>query len=296
MSRLADAKRVLAHLVDTLPEKLRGAQPTVSTHLEYTDLPLNTPIEVAGVPLQKVVTPLAPIGVRECAFLFELWFHAMITGHGENVRIRDFRTSSRRHLCDFVCDEKSEGPRAARMLHAFALSTGAETVQGEDTFLLSKKGVVFGVQDGVLVSPRRTGYVVGRIDAQSALSRTFQRVSNDAIFNNLLGRVRRLELSEDEAALIALRRDWFDFPFRKLVKLCARGTNQGTHDLQRAIVAVVNAPHPLKGLRTLLVPHWMTRGEFGRLVVSSSDYRNPPQLPESTRERVLDNLFSHFNL
>lgn len=302
MSRQSDAKRLFAHLCDTLPAKLRGVQPTICASLEYDDLPPNTPIVVVGVPLQTLVTPATSRNFMDCAFLFESWFHAMITGAGENARIRDFRTSERRHLCDFVCEDKGEGARAARMLHAFALSTGAESFASENTFLISKKGAVFGVQDGVLITPRRSGYVVGLIDAEAALSRTFRRVSDDTIFNHVLGRIRRAGLVEEEAALIALRRPWFDLPFRALVKACVRGTDQGTNDLRRAILSAINRPEPAKNLRTLLVPHWMERDTFAILVSGkpntggSGAYRNPPHFSRWKRERVLENLFSHFNL
>lgn len=291
MSRQGEARTLFTHLLGTLPDKLRGVPPAISDRIEYEDLPLNTELVVGGVAAGRLLVPAAGRSFRDCERDFEVWFHAMITGRGEKARLRDFRTQGRRQLCDFVCDDKSEGDRAARLLHAFALSTGAERVVGDNTFLLSKGGHTFGVQDGALVTPRWRGYVVGHIDVSTTLSRVRLRISDDLAFNVLVARLRRAGLGDDEKALIALRRSWFRQSFMPIVNACSPCSHPGTPELRRLIERAIDGANPNRSLHILLVPHWMTPFDFSRLVGATSCTR----YSEEKRERVTDNLFSHFN-
>lgn len=261
----------------------------IPKRIEVQSLPLLTDKEFNGVPVRKVMSPPVPETGAETEALFDTWLWPHRSGEGNSVQ--DLTAASSKDLVQFVLRGGDFNEQTFRLMYALSNAPGARLEYDPASLMVHHGDKSYGIIDGTVFS-RFCGGVKIKVDHERLLTETYPMVSGDAALCAIWRGAVRKRATGAVWAFIALWMGNPKFNWRRLLhrsRAKSKTMNLPTVDrFDNWVSTILSEIDPVAALYDQTVPYWLTKTEFGRVIVWPS--RKPRRLTEATRNRYIARL------
>ena len=245
--------------------------PTHKRTLRFKTLPMFTDEVSAGVRLRDLMSPDLPESTAtdqtgvSTELIFDSWLYPMKEGD-DQAQAAELAAASSDVMVRYVYQESDAGQRAVRLLYALSKAPGATLTYDKNNVVVRHGDCAFGIIDGVVESRFCSGFPLP-CDPAAIFERDEDVVTTDAGFISLYAEAYR---KDDGVMLDALVAAYMGYSGEDLEEMtrCIKIYKPDAPDLEmleRVIVASAGRGSVNK-LRRYLVPQWMGKGDFRRLI------------------------------
>lgn len=249
--------------LDALGHSLRHAasRGIRDRHRVVRSVPFNVKHKFQGIPISELMHPPVPSSGAETESWFDVYMHPLVTGTGD--QLADLLDMAGPDICSFVKTGKAPEERAIRLLWALGQADGAVLIYDHNSIVVHHDDRQFGIINGVVESRFCSGLKFA-CDAKTYLEGTYDIHVHSSNFCALWVEAHQKTRNE-EMALVALLTVYPDFDFKNLLRLKSRAQKTSEAMLLRIERVLNSKKDPIAKLYKMLVPEWMTVGEFSKV-------------------------------